>query len=283
MVLALDDSQHFRIEDLATGAILHTLTIAAIPGGPSIIASAPGGWIVTYTPESAPAWNQASSRLALVRPGGTVTAFGPTFSAPSPVSGIAVSPDDSRVAIALMSDSTASPLASIMTLPTPGHTAPSRKWPVDNPDVNELTSLSWAPDGHHLSYIAGSQTGDGISNDPATLDTASDATSAPTTSAWRTLKGSCAPNSAGWLGTTGRFATIVDCKPSDSFRYVDAVTGAPTGPPITLPNHGCLTSTIHPSADGTRALISQCDRVDLLANGTITELDSHLTDAAWAG
>lgn len=48
VVLAIDDSGRFRIEDLGSAVVLHTLSIATVPQGPSLIASARGGgWCPT--------------------------------------------------------------------------------------------------------------------------------------------------------------------------------------------------------------------------------------------
>jgi hypothetical protein len=283
LVLAVDDAFRFRIEDLTTGTTLRPLSLTPARGGLPRMASAPGGWVVTYTPETAPAADRATSRLAVVDTAGTVTPFGPTLPANTPVTGLAVSPDGTRVGLALMQTTAADARASIVVLAMPGHEAAARSWPVDNPNVNEMISLSWAPDSTHLSYIAGSQTGAGIGGDPSTLDTAGNATEAPTAVAWGPSTGQCDPDGAVWLGTTGRFATVIDCPPSGTYTEVNPETGATTVAPLTLPNYACLIANIHPSADGTRVLISRCNRVDLVAGGTVAELDPHLTDAAWAG
>jgi hypothetical protein len=282
VALVLDDTRHFRIEDLATNAILHAVSVAGIPGGPSMITTNPsGGWVVTYTPDESPAWNGASARLAAVDVSGNAVTFGPTYSANTAVSGLAVSPDGTRVAIALFPD-TGATKASIVVMPMPGHRGTTRSWPVADPVVNEMMSLSWAPDGQRLTYIAGVQTGGGIGGNPVTLDTTK-AGSAPADSAWVSANGKCDPNGAAWLGSTGRFAVVRDCPPNGTFAEVDAATGAVTGVTALLPHYACLAAAIHPSSDGSKILISRCGQVDLVQDGMVTQLDSQIVDAAWAG
>jgi hypothetical protein len=283
VVLAIDDSGQFRIEDLGSAVVLHTLSIATVSQGPSLIASARGGWVVSYAPAPGNGGSPPAARLAFVATSGPVTPFGPTFPQSSPISGLAVSPDGTRVAIALMQVQPGATPAQIKVMAMPGHASPTRSWPVDDPDVNEMMSLSFAPDGRRLSYIAGSQTGAGIGGNPATLDTASDATHAPTASTWLgSTSEQCVPDGASWLGTSGKFAVVVDCPPNGVLKTVDPATGAPARTDVALPQYACLDANIHPAADASAMLISRCDRVYLLAGGAAIALDPHIVDAAWA-
>jgi len=283
VVLAIDDSGRFRIEDLGSATVLHTLSIATVSQGPSLIASARGGWVVSYAPAPGNGDSLPAARLAFVARSGAVTPFGPSFPQSSPISGLAVSHDGTRVAIALMQVQPGATPAEIRVMAMPGHASPTRSWPVDDVDVNEMMSLSFAPDGRRLSYIAGSQTGAGIGGDPATLDTSSDAIQAPTSSTWLdNTNQQCLPDGASWLGTSGKFAVVADCPPNDVLKEVNPVTGARTGSDVALPFYGCLDANIHPAADARAMLISRCDRVYLVADGAATALDPHLVDAAWA-
>lgn len=280
VVLELDETQHFRIVNLDTGAAT-PVALKGIPGGPSMIASNPtGGWVVTYTPGASPLWNEASERLALVDASGSVTPFGPTYPSNTPISGLAVSPDGSSVALALMQATGGAPPASIVVMPIPGHAGAMRSWFVDDVNVNEMIDLSWAPDGKRLTYIAGSQTGAGIGGDPVTLDT-STAAKAPTRSTW--THHACDGVGAAWLGTSGKFGIVDDCTPKALFRTVDVATGATAGPTAQLPDRGCLEAWVHPSSDGARSLIAWCSGVYLVANGSWTSLGDHVIDAAWGG
>ena len=283
VVLAIDDSGRFRIEDLGSAVVLHTLSIATVPQGPSLIASARGGWVVSYAPAPGNGESLPAARLAFVATSGAVTPFGPTFPQSGPISGLAVSPDGTRVAIALMQVQPSATPAQITIMAMPGHASPTRSWPVDDVDVNEMMSLSFAPDGRRLSYIAGSQTGAGIGGDPSTLDTASDATQAPTAPTWSgNTSEQCMPGGASWLGTSGQFAVVVDCPPNGVLKTVDPVTDARTTADVALPQYACLDANIHSAADASAMLISRCDRVYLVADGAAIALDPHLVDAAWA-
>ena len=283
VVLAIDDTGRFRIEDLGSAVVLHTLLIATVSQWPSLIASAPGGWVVSYAPTPGNGGSLPAARLAFVATSGAVTPFGPTFPQSGPISGLAVSPDGTRVAIALMQVMPGAAPAQITVMAMPGHVSPTRSWPVDDVDVNEMMSLSFAPDGRRLSYIAGSQTGAGIGGNPATLDTASDATQAPTAPTWPgNTSEQCVPDGASWLGTSGKFAVVVDCPPNGVLKAVDPMTGARAGTDVALPQHACLDAHIHPAADASAMLISRCDRVYLVAGGAVNALDPHLVDAAWA-
>lgn len=283
VVLELDDTQHLRIVNLDTGATT-PVALKGIPGGPSMIASNPaGGWVVTYTPDLAPQWNEASEQLALVDTSGSTTPFGPIYPSNTPISGLAVSPDASQVAIALMQATSGSPPASIVVMPIPRHAGAARSWFVDDLNINEMIGLSWAPDGKRLTYIAGSQTGAGIGGDPVTLDT-SKGGKAPTKSTW--THHACDGMGAAWLGTSGKFAVVDDCPDNNAgpvLRVVDAATGATAGSSVQLPNYLCNDSIVHPSSDGSRTLIGWCGETTLVAGGTVTSLGEHVTDAAWSG
>ncbi|HET9187106.1 MAG TPA: hypothetical protein VFN80_04070, partial [Acidothermaceae bacterium] len=244
VVLELDDAQQFHIVNLDTGAS-SPVALQGIPGGPSMIAANPsGGWVVTFTPEAAPQWGQAPEQLAVVDAAGKVVPFGPVYPLSTPISGLAVSPDGSQVAIALMQAYGDPAPASIVAVPMPGHASATRSWSSDDININEIIDLSWAPDGRRLTYIAGLQTGAGIAGDPVTLDT-SKLGVAPTISTW--THHACSGVGVAWLGASGKLAIVDDCSPNAVLRTVDVATGAPAGPTVQLPGHACLEATVHPS------------------------------------
>jgi hypothetical protein len=279
VVLELDDAQHLAIVDLASGATT-PLTLKGIPGGPSLIATnAAGGWVVTYTPDANPQWDDVSTRLALVDTAGNATPFGPTYPPSSPVTGLAVSPDGTRVAIALMQLDASAALASIVVSPMPGHSGPTQSWPVDDNDVNEMIDLSWAPDGKRLSYIVGIQTGGGIGGNPSVLDTSKPG-KAPTQPTGP--NSDCEAAGATWLGTTGRMAVVTDCAQAE-YREADPTKGAAVGPIIQLPGHGCSAPILNSSSDASKTLVAWCGDLYLISRGTLIDVGQHVADAAWAG
>ena len=277
VVLELDDSQRLQVVNLETGATI-PVALKGIPGGPSLIATDPaGGWVVTYTPDAAPGWGRAASQLAVVDSTGQATPFAPTYPAATSITGLAVSPDGSRVAVSRMRGVER---ASITVMPMPGHSGPTQTWTADDVNVNQIDDLSWAPDGTRLTYIAGSETGGGIGGDAITLDTSTSG-KAPTRSIWSTQY--CGGVAAAWLGTTGRLAVIRDCTSGAVFSEVDLKSGAPVASSIDLPGHGCAQPDIHPSADGSKSLVAWCGVGYLISGHAATPVGDHITDAAWGG
>ena len=290
LLLGLGARSRFVITDRG-GQTLQTLTLAAIPGGPSDIATNPGaGWVVSFTPDPTAAYEMAPERLAVVDLKGGAVAFGPTFPADHPITALAVSPDGTRVALATMAATAQSPAGGIEIHALPGHTSASRSWALPPGRVNQVKSLSWAPDGRHLSYITGTQTGAGIAGPPSSLDTAASGRLVPTTSTWPTpvRKAGCSPDSVVWLAGTGRFAALFECQPAlgEQFTEVTRETGAPLGVPVTvgdIGDVGCVDGAIHPGPDPSQILLTWCRRLYLVAHGTASALPGGLSQGAWAG
>ncbi len=287
LVLGVDQQRRFILEDLADPSRARILDIGAGATGQVVagaITANPGaGWVVAYAPARNPVQPADPTRLAIVDPSGAAHPFGPPVPGATSVGGLAVSPDGSRVALALIPVSGTEP-ASIRVLPMPGHTGPSRLWTIANQYDNDLISLSWAPDSRRLTYIAGTSTGAGMAGNPSTLDTRAPGGTAPSTGASAGKQG-CAVFAGAWLGTTGRFGAIVECPDSSTDRFVEMnpATGVqqPTGPQ--LPGYGCNVHEIQPLADASRILISQCGSLYVLAGEHITKIDTDLIDAVWAG
>ena len=279
--LVLDDAQRFRIEDLGTGVTLHAVPLGGIPGGPSLIATNPtGGWVVTYTPDVSPSWGFALTRLALVASDGRATPFDAPLGTNLAVTGLAVSPDGGRLAYALFPYLADQQIASIVVMPMPGHDGTTHTWPVANSTVNQIEHLSWAPDGRHLTYIAGFETGAGIGSNPITLDTAT-LGKAPTRSSWPSTGVPCGVDSATWLGVSGRLAVIADCAPAGAYIEVQPSSGKATSPKVPLAGYGCGGADMHPSRDGSKLLIGWCGSAFFVAGGSAIRLSQHVVDAAW--
>jgi hypothetical protein len=233
----------------------------------------------------------------VVTTNGRTLDFGPVFSGKTVIS-MAVSPDGSRVAVAL-SPASGTPLsgagkARIEMLPTPGHAAGTRTWTIPAPS-NWVDNLSWAPDGEHLTYAVGYQTGAGIDGYPVTLDIAAPGSMAPVQSGWpRAGKGAattagkaaCAPNIGAWLGATGQFAALEECDRSQTeiVQPANAGDGAVVGPAVTIPGAGpgCLGGALDAAPAGNPILITYCG-VYLDDHGSVSKLRGGLTAAALAG
>jgi hypothetical protein len=297
LILGLNASDQFVMA--RTGAGGPAVPVPGLPpvaGGPSDIATDPaGGWVVTYSATAKAPYGSDTARLAVVTTTGRSYDFGPVFKC---VTSVAVSPDGSRVAVALCPAS-GSPLsgagkATIEVLPTPGHTGDTRTWTIPAPS-NWVDNLSWAPDGEHLTYAVGFQTGAGIDGYPVTLDTTAPGSVAAGRSDWpRAGKGAataagkaaCPPNFGAWLGTSGQFAALEECDRSrtEVLQPADASNGAATGPALTIPGAkpGCLGGVPDSVPAGNPILITYCG-VYLDDDGRITRLTGRLTAAALAG
>lgn len=273
-----------------------------VPGLPNVanfsshIATNPaGGWVVSYPTAAASPDGRQPSRLATVSASGVIAPFGPAFGRNNAVLSIAVSPDGSRIALAISTESSGRAVldssAVIMVIPMPGHHGASRTWTFTRGEANWAKDLSWAPGGQDLTYAAGLQTGAGIDGNPVTLDTAAAGHAAPVATGWPVgQKGGqlCHPDAGGWLGDTGGFAAVEECDSAHTvvFQPADENTGSPTGPAITLPSQrpGCLDAMIDSSPDGRQILIGYCDASFLDSDGKITSLPGSLGgQVAWAG
>jgi hypothetical protein len=296
LILAVDASSRIVMSRIGS-----TAAPVRVPGLPDVanfssrIATNPaGGWVITYPTGAASADGKQPSRLATVTPSGTIKPFGPAFGRNQEVLSIAVSPDGSRLALAISTESSAQAVldssAVITVIPMPGHHGASRTWTFTRGEVNWAKDLSWAPGDQDLTYAAGLQTGAGIDGNPVTLDTAAAGQAAPVATGWPVGRkdGQCHPDAGGWLGDTGRFAAIEECDSAHTvvFQPADESTGAPTGPAVTLPRQqpGCLDAMIGSSPDGGQILIGYCDALFLDSDGKITSLPGSLgAEAAWAG
>ena len=264
-----------------------------VAGGPSRIATDPaGGWVITYSVNPKAPYGSQTARLAVVTTNGRGHAFGPVFTGQA-VTSVAVSPDGSRVAVALGPTSGAGQ-ARIEVLPTPGHAGGTRTWTIPAPS-NWADNLSWAPDGEHLTYAVDDQTGAGIDGYPVTLDIAAPGSVAPGQSGWpRAGKGAsttagkaaCAPDAGAWLGTSGRFAALEECDTAQTevLQPADASDGAAAGPAITIPGArpGCPDGSLDSPPAGNPVLITYCG-VYLDDHGRISKLSGRLTAAALSG
>jgi len=299
LILGLNASDKFVMT--RTGANGPAVPVPGLPpvaGGPSVIVTDPaGGWIVTHSVSLKAGSGSLATGLAVVTPNGSAHGFGPVFSG-KVVTSVAVSPDGSRVAVALSPGSGAASSgvgeAAIEVLPTPGHGAGTRTWTIPAPS-NWVLNLSWAPDGEHLAYAVGFQTGAGIDGYPVTLDIGAPGSLAPVVSGWPHVgkgastaagRAACPPDSTAWLGASGQFAALEECDKTGTevLQLANASDGAPSGPAITIPGAqpGCVSGALAAAPAGNPILINYCG-VYLDDHGTITKLPGGLTAAAFAG
>lgn len=242
------------------------------------------GWVTNIGPPPTQI-GPFSMQVATVSRDGKVTTFGPGFLR-GPITGLAISPNGGELAVATYRPHGTNQQAVIRILPMPGHTGPRRTWTLDPQQVNQVQSLSWAPDNRHLTYIAGTNTGDGISSPPVTLDTATAGQSAPTVSSWPagSRASRCLIDAVGWIGTAGSLGVVENCMGGrrEQFVRVNPTTGAATSTPIPVPGSNCLGATLHSSSAGA-VLIGWCGKVFYLHDSSLKLLPGGLTDAAFPG
>jgi hypothetical protein len=296
LILGLNDRDQFVMTRTGSGApAVQVPGLTTVAGGPANIATDPaGGWVVTYSIDPQAQFGAQTARLAVVTTDGHSYDFGPAFTGKE-VTSVAVSPDGSRVAVALLPTS-GSPLSgtgqeTIEVLPTPGHGGGTRTWRIQG-SVNVVDNLSWAPDGEHLTYAVGFQTGAGIDGYPVTLDVAAAGSMAPGQSGWPQVgkgtasPGACVPDVGMWLGTSGQFAALEECGASHTevLQPANAGNGAPTGPAITIPGAraGSCNGSLNSAPAGNPVLITYCD-VYLDDHGRLSKLPGGLTSVALAG
>lgn len=263
--------------------------LAPVAGGQTDIATDPaGGWVVTYRADP------QAVRLAVVSANGRIQDFGPVFTGQD-VTSVAVSPDGSRVAVALTrAAGSGAGQAMIEVLPAPAHAAGTRTWSIPAPS-NWADKLSWAPNGADLTYAVGFQTGGGIDGYPVTLDTTAPGSVAPVQSGWPDVgkgastagaRAACPPDAGAWLGTSGQFAALEECGGSltEILQPANAGNGKATGPAVTIPGAqpGCPSGGLDSGSSGNPILITYCG-VYLDDHGRISKLPDGLITAALDG
>jgi len=259
---------------------------AAANAAPLVVTDPAGGWVVVISsPERSR--RVRPTRLAVVAATGRSEPFGPVFVAET-VTSAAVDPGGSRVAVALQR-----PLGRprIEVVPLPGHRGANRSWRLRSVQANVVTSLSWAPDGRHLSYLPGRSRATGPpAGGPVMLDMAKSASAGPARSGWPSAtmpRAGCVADVTAWLGKSGRFAALEHCagQGTEVFQPADARTGAAAGRAVVVSRpgrRGCGNAALDPNAAGSRVLISYCG-IYLDRGGRLTKAPGGLTAAALSG
>jgi hypothetical protein len=284
LILGLDRAHRYVMTRVGAGrSPVQVPGLKAVAGGRPVLATNPaGGWVVTLASRQTRT-RVVAARLARVMATGRSVRFGPKFTKAS-VTSVAVSLDGSRVAVALAGHSGQ---ARIEVLPLPGHAGAQRSWQVPTAQADLVTGLSWAPDGRHLSYMAGQRASNGTADSPMTMDTAVSALPTPAPSHWQRAMNTgmtCVPVAMAWLGRTGRYATLEECASTGTVvLQMNASTGAASGQPVVVAHQmGCEPAALDPNASGDRILISYCG-VYLDDHGKLTRASDAITTAAFSG
>jgi hypothetical protein len=289
LLLAVDDADRLVMTRIgsATSPVPVRGIEPAADAPPVLVTDPAGGWVIVI---SSPARRPPvrGTRLAFVAATGKSDPFGPVFLAET-VTSAAVNPSGSRVAIAL-----SKPLARprIAVLPLPTHKGTARSWRLRSVAGTLITSLSWAPDGRHLSYLpAQRRTASTRASDDFTLDVARRASALPTSAGSPPAvipRAGCVFDATAWLGKSGRFGVLEHCARAraEVLQRTDARSGARAGRALVVPmpggRKGCGRPTLDPNATGSRVLISYCG-IYLDEHGTLTEAPEGLKAAALSG
>jgi len=252
---------------------------------PILVTDPAGGWLVVIS--SPGRWPRVrGARLAVVAATGRSDPFGPVFLAAT-VTSAAVDPSGSRVAIAL-----SKPLARprIAVLPLPRHRGSARSWRLRSVRGTLVTSLSWAPDGRHLSYLrARRRPASTRTRGPFTLEVARHAAAmhAAVLSPLAVMpRPGCVLDATAWLGTGGSFGALKHCagRGAEVLQRTGAGSGARARRALAMPGgrRECPTPALVPDATGSRVLISYCG-IYLDQHGTLTRLPGRLKAAAFSG
>lgn len=284
LILGLDRAHRYVMTRVgAARSPVQVPGLKAVAGARPVLATNPaGGWVVALASRQTRT-RVVAARLARVMATGRSVRFGPKFTEAS-VTSVAVSLDGSRVAVALAG---LSGQARIEVLPLPGHAGAQRSWQVPTGQADLVTGLSWAPDGRHLSYMAGQRASTGTADSPMTMDTAVSVLPPPVRSYWQRAISSgmtCVPVAMAWLGRTGRSAMLEECASTGTVvLQTNASTGAASGQPLVVAHQmGCESPALDPNASGNRILISYCG-VYLDDHGKLTRASDALTTAALSG
>lgn len=222
-----------------------------------------GGWIVVSAPSYRALSRGQPERLATVDANGRVQPFGPVTPRGEGITGVAVSPNATQVAVSYAHvTSTSAAAAHLTVLPTPGHSGGERTWTLHPADITSvISSLSWAPDGRHITYIADSTTGGGFEETPLTMDTQAAGTTIPAPA----NSDACDQDEAvGWLGSTGRFAAVVNSCHGPHLRLVVSHgPGQPAlKPALPIGHNSDQAEDLSATSDGTQILVN-CDGTTL--------------------
>jgi hypothetical protein len=264
--------------------------LRAVVANQSLIATSPaGGWVVTEGIGPPDQLNSQAERLAAVSVTGAVRPFGPVFTRRQNITSIAVRPDGTAVAVAVLRVTPAGCLCSaaqIKLVPMPGQRAVIRTWTLATATSTIVQDLSWATGGTELTYLpGGDQTGGGFSTrGPVTFSTAQRGSTAPDVSDWpgySKAPGTCNVNGGTWAGR--RYLALEGCTGGQEILLpVNPRTGARAGRPVQVSGWACPAPQFSAAAGGGPLVISFCGP-QLESRGRFRLLPGSLVLAAYAG
>ncbi len=287
LVLGLSESSQLVMTRI--GSTVPPVTIHGVQNVSTVATDPGGGWVIAYDPSPLTDPRSAAARLAMVTESGRVQPFGGEIRKGWAVTGLAVRPDGSSIAVALWHIAVNRLPGQIRLVPLPGHTGSTRTWTLGSALTTQAWSLSWQNDTH-LTYIPGSdETGGGFAPMGAvTLNTARSSSIAPAVSLWPPFTkkaGQCHLLSGTWLANGSGYLTLQACGGDTGARLglASVKTGAAAGPTVAVPGFGCPAGQpLAPQPGGRDVLISFCG-VSLENGGHISEVPGVASDAAWAG
>lgn len=285
LVLGLNDSGQLVMTRI--GSTTRPVPIPGVSNVSTVGANPAGGWVIAYDTRPPNDTGSAPERLATVTVSGRVQTLGEQISDGWRVTGLAVRPDGSSIAVALWRITENRLPGQIRLIPLPGHAGSTRTWTLGSALTTQAWALSWQNDTH-LTYIPGSdETGGGFAPAGAvTLNTARRSSIAPAASSWPPFAkgaGHCNLLSGTWLAHGSGYLVLKSCNGNARLGLASVTTGAAAGPTVALPGFGCPAGQpLVPQPGGSDVLISFCG-ITLDSGGHISEVPGIASDATWAG
>jgi hypothetical protein len=260
---------------------------------PHIATDPAGGWVVAASTGPAHAEGLQASRLSVVTTTGVVQPFGPVFGPHSVITGLAVNPAGSVVAVAVWrmvahydanhpQRGVRPALIELVSL----HGGGVRTWTLGSATATQAQSLSWQDSTHLTYWPGGDQTGGGFASSGAvTLDVGAAgrlAPASPTWPPWSKTPGSCHLVAGAWV--RARYLALEYCASvGNVLVYANPVTGQQLGSRITVHGFGCPTPQLSPAPSGNAVLVPSCQLQLYRPGRKIVQLGTRLSDAAFAG
>jgi hypothetical protein len=287
LVLGFTSSGYYVMSRVgSTGAPVRVPGLPRDVGGVPQIATNPGGgWVVVYHTGRANHLGLKASRLAVVSAAGAVRSFGPVFGANKFITGLAVRPGDSAVAVGVTKLNSLQTPGHIELVPLPGHPGHVLTWKLSETSAAEVQSLSWENEDV-LTYIPGSGRGGGgfAGDGVASLDVSGPSRIAPARSGWPAfgkLPGQCNIDGGTWLGS--RYLALESCTSgSEILVFVNAGDGHRDSRGLRISGHGCPDTALNARPGSGQVLVPWCG-LQVYAHGRAIVIRGPLTDAAFAG